>query len=594
MPTHHAFDDGAVVASIFAGGSSASEVKSLLTQVASVLPGFDVGTEPKVASQLRPVAVAAAASVAAFASAFYVTGDLLVANAAGAVPALGALGYATEVVSTRASKLLAAVAEGLLPRPAKRHVPPSKPRDADPAATGRRRRPSDGSYPLALDTFLVGPTVTIGVVAPQAGAASGATATNTRNVPAVLTERIGPMIGPVVGAAEKIHLPAADAHAGVALIGQPGSGKSAVLRAIWGWNCLERVAPSGLERWPGARNATVAFESKGDGADLYRRWADAAGDKTVMVEVADPSSWSIDVFAVPGSASERASWFVNAMVYAFGDGSIQDRSFETLQSVLTAGLAIPDDVATEAGLAPGRSPLWYAFVLLGGHGDQKGQALAAAVAVAAVAAEAGANEHALGDGGPGPDSASTDLGVASEKLSPLYATAGGKVSDAQRRNLTEAPRNKVGQLLGLESWWAPDRRRVTWDQVLDGHRSIVVNTGVSTSGHLVDERLCSQMSALLMYGLKSAIQRRCSGWQDRGQSVTVFADELALVAGASPEVITWLRNQGRSFGVRPIFATQYPEQLAREVRTAFMSFGTLVAFAQQNAMVVTEIVATGR
>ena len=589
MPTHHAWDDGAVVVSVFAGGRSAEDVRLLLGQVASVLPGFDVGTRPVVASAFRPVAAAGLVAGAVYGAAFAASGDPLFANAAGAVPALGAVALASGRVPTKATKLSDQVASGVLPRPPKRGTPPSAPRKENPNVAGPKGRASEGGYPLAPSSFLVGPTVTIGLVAPQAGAASGSTSTGSRAVPEALTRRIGPMVGEVVGSDSQVFLPAADSWGGVAMVGQPGSGKSQMLRSMWAWNCLERSAPAGEPGWPGRRNAMVAFESKGDGADAYRRWAQACGDKTLLVDLADPSSYGIDLFAVPGSVSERASWFTNALVYAFGDKAIQDRSFETIQAVMTAGLAVTPAVARRAELPADLSPLEYAYILLGGHGDAKGGKLSKAIFEVAVSDEREASSHMIGDGSDGPVSASTPLGVARERIAPLYGGDGVTVTDAQRRNLTEAPRNKLGQLLAAESWWSPKRKKVTWDQVLAKHRSIVVNTGVSLDGLLVDERLTGQMSALLMYGLKSAIQRNCSGWQSEGRSVTVFADELSLVAGAGPEVVTWLRNQGRSYGVRPVFATQYPEQLDVAVRTAFMSFGTLVAFSQQNTEIAERI-----
>lgn len=591
MPTHHAWDDGAVVVSVFAGGRNAEDVRLLLGQVASVLPGFDVGTRPVVASTLRPVTAAGVLAGGAYGAAFALSGDPMLANAAGAIPALGAAALASGRVPTKASKLSAQVASGVLPRPPKRGTPPSAPRKENPNVPGPKGRASEGGYPLAPSSFLVGPTVTIGLVAPQAGAASGSTSTSSRAVPEALTRCIGPMIGDAVGSDSKVHLPAADGFAGVALIGQPGSGKSQLLRSVWAWNCLERVSPAGVAGWPGRRNAMVAFESKGDGAVAYRQWAKVCGDKTLLVDLADPSTYGIDLFAVPGSVSERASWFTNALVYAFGDKAIQDRSFETIQAVMTAGLAVTPAVARRAELPSDLSPLEYAYILLGGHGDAKGGTLSKAIFEVAVTAEAEASARMIGDGSGAPVSASTPLGIAKERLAALYGGDGVTVTEAQRRNLTEAPRNKLGQLMAAESWWSPARKKVTWDQVLAKHRSIIVNTGVSLDGHLVDERLTGQMSALLMYGLKSAIQRNCSGWQAEGRSVTVFADELSLVAGAGPEVVTWLRNQGRSYGVRPVFATQYPEQLDGQVRTAFMSFGTLVAFSQQNTEIAEKVAA---
>ena len=46
---------------------------------------------------------------------------------------------------------------------------------------------------------------------------------------------------------------------------------------------------------------------------------------------------------------------------------------------------------------------------------------------------------------------------------------------------------------------------------------------------------------------------------------------------------------GSRFGVRPVFATQYPDQLDQDVRRALMSFSTLVAFGQDNARVAEDI-----
>jgi hypothetical protein len=88
------------------------------------------------------------------------------------------------------------------------------------------------------------------------------------------------------------------------------------------------------------------------------------------------------------------------------------------------------------------------------------------------------------------------------------------------------------------------------------------------------------MSAMLFFSLRSAIMRSCAGWQAAGRSVSVFVDELAVVARSSGEVVSWLRSQGRSYGVRTFLATQYLEQLAEDVRNALLSSETLVAYRQ--------------
>jgi DNA helicase HerA-like ATPase len=95
---------------------------------------------------------------------------------------------------------------------------------------------------------------------------------------------------------------------------------------------------------------------------------------------------------------------------------------------------------------------------------------------------------------------------------------------------------------------------------------------------------------MMMYSLYEAIKRNCSGWFEQGRGVSIFADELKLLAGSSADVITWLRDAGRSYGVRLFFATQYPEQLTEEVKNSVMGFGTLLAFSQNNPRVIETLI----
>lgn len=588
MPVHHSTGKSVTV-SFLAGGDSAFDVRSMLDQVAGSLPGFDVEVVSRVGSMRRTVAPWLVASAVAWVGVVVGVGWSALAGAAAALaPALVGLFVSAGRAGSMVGRVRRFAERGEVMRPARRILPAKRPHPG--SGSGWLDRLGGGDYPLASTSFLVGPQVVVGVVAPHAGASSGAALTERRAAPSALLDRIGPALGVAGEAAAMVHLPAESAWGGVGLAGTPGSGKSSALRSIWGWNCVERVAPSGAPGFPGARNALVAFESKPDGAAWYRRWSEGVGDDVAVIEVGDPSTWSIDLLGVPGTVEERARFFVNAMVYAFNDGAIQDRSFETLTAVLTAALCVTPAIAAAAGVSPEGSPLFFAHVLLGGLGDPMAVALAESLASEAARSEREAGSRSLpAAGGPqGPFVPLTEIGLADQKLLPMF---GGRSTEATRRSLCEAPRNKLGQLLGAESWWSPARVKVTWDQVLEHHLAVVVNTGVSTSGAVVDERLSGQMSALLMYGLRDAIQRRCSGWQEEGRSVSIFADELALLVGSSADVVTWLRNQGRSYGVRATFATQYPEQLPRPVRTVFMSFDTFVWFAQTNAEVVAEAAA---
>ena len=64
--------------------------------------------------------------------------------------------------------------------------------------------------------------------------------------------------------------------------------------------------------------------------------------------------------------------------------------------------------------------------------------------------------------------------------------------------------------------------------------------------------------------------------------MSVFADELALLAGSSAEVLTWLHDAGRSFGVRPYLATQRISQLPPALAESILDYGTVCWFVQSN------------
>jgi hypothetical protein len=192
-----------------------------------------------------------------------------------------------------------------------------------------------------------------------------------------MRERIGPLVGDNDG--RPVYLSAADAWSGTILFGQAGSGKSRLVQALFAHAGLERVQPSGRPGFTGAQNFLIAFESKGEGADAYVEWSKIVDDQALRIDFAGPGSIQLDILSIPGTADVRARAVVNAMKYAFSDGSIQERSFDTLTQVLTAGFAVTLDVAAVAELPVGMSPFFYANILLGGRGDAMGVALAGAI-----------------------------------------------------------------------------------------------------------------------------------------------------------------------------------------------------------------------
>ncbi|WP_237740792.1 type IV secretory system conjugative DNA transfer family protein [Crystallibacter crystallopoietes] len=597
VPVHHSMSANAVVMTITAGGSSREEVRSMLHQVTAGLPGFDLDSDVVFPARrhrfvfgLAVGALLAAATLFGLPQIPYeLPGWLPVAlYGVAAIAAAVGLGALTGRIKSPDTRLRSRLDRADFPAPPARRGKPSPPRKertikGQNGAPDKQLPASDGDYPFAPNSFIVAPTVIVGMVSPHAGAVSGETVTRSRATPPAMLQPIGPMIG--TNEDGRAHLSAPELLFGTAIVGRPGSGKSVITRTLFGWSCLERVRPSGRPGYPGSRNALIAFESKGDGVDKYLGWAHALGDKALLVDVGDPSTRAIDMFAVPGDNAARASFFTNAMRYAFGDQAIGDRSFETLVAVLTAALTVTDEVlemieGRNGQFIPlGRSPIFYAHLLLGGHSDATGVELGNGIKSVAVKLR-------------NRDTPNLELEAAYTAIASLYE---GRTESA-RRSFLEAPRNKISQLLALDHWWSPARPKITWEQVLSGHRSVIINTGSPRNGMMLDDSQNQQMSSLLMYSLQHAIKRVCSGWLEQGRSVSLFADELALLAGSSPEVISWLRDQGRSYGCRPFLATQRPEQLPALLRNNILTYATLISFAQNDPTTAREIadnVATG-
>ncbi|GEL47079.1 hypothetical protein CHO01_21950 [Cellulomonas hominis] len=570
-PTHHSMASDAVMVTIRVGAGSQREAAQLARQVRSTMPGFDQDTRAQVEHTARGALGWTGGGLAAGAGVSFGLPLAQVADVTGlGWPAVGGLLgsvlagvgalIAADVLPTRARRVHAAARAGALPGPASSPLLWRKAAD---------RRDDDGNsrhvaagYPLDRSVFKVGPQVVAGLVAPHAGAISGSARTATRATPPALTRRIGPLIG--TGAdGNPVHLSADDLHYGVVATGRAGSGKSQLIRSLFAWSLLERVRPCAMPGFPGARHGLIAFESKGEGAVAYEKWGAALGHAPLLVDVADPQTPGIDIFAVPGTLEDRAAFAANAMRYVFGDDAVGNQAFPAMVRVFSGAMVMTDELATRAGVRPGGSPFYYAHLLVGGQGDKVAEAIWGVINEEATRLEsAGAPDR--------------DLSAARDQLAGLFSGP----TPAQRRSVVGSSENKFYQLRMSEQFWTPARPKRTWDEILTGHQVVVINTGVSRSGVIVEDTASAQVSGMLTYALRHAVLRLCTGWQEQGRYTSIFADELSLLAGTSPEVIVWLRNQGRSYGARSAFATQYMDQLHPEVRAAVTTFATMFTFRQ--------------
>lgn len=563
---HHVNESEALVFTLLAGGDCHTDVASLLTEVAAALPGFDIETKAITRPGLRPAAGLGLGGVAALLGVQYVTDDLTLAAAIAAVPVALSASMVSGLTPTPAGRVVRSASRGKLRAPRRRPFFRFSVSKARKNVDEDTLRGLDRSWPLASTSFYVGPSVVVGLATPRTEGM--ATTVRMREPAPALTMRIGPMVGTAGRREAPVYLSAQDLSAGVGIIGIPDAGKSVLLRIIYGWSCLERKAASGMRGSVGANNTMVAFETKGEGAAKYAQWAEAMGDHVELVELADPDSMAIDMFAGPevGTVRERAELFIDAMTVGFGVDAIQGHSTNVLRAVFSAGLMLTPEHTTAAGYPEYDNPVAVANAMLCNDGDEVGIALSTYLLT-----------HLKNLDKTDPDR--EDWLDAARQMQLLYGKA---VTPAQRRRDVAAPRSKVNQLASAKSWWSPTRRHISWEQVLTEHRNVVVNTGVTTGGDRASSKLIAPMSAMLSHTLKVATERKCNGWQSQGRAVSIYADELSMLAEHSEEVIEWWRNQGRSYGVRLCLATQHPTQLSPKLRDTFLSFGTFFWFAQNS------------
>lgn len=587
MRTHHSRLPGAVVMSLYAGGRDTDRAADIVSRVASGIPGFGLNVAPRKITVKREIlrwvaGAGAALGVGMLAMLLHIALPVWVPITFAVACLLVALGTWKLILPSELRTLTRELKWGFVPAAPKRSAPVRKPRQ-EKQRTNREGTPYTqaefgGDYPLAPTGFLVGPHIPLALIAPHSGSSGGST-TASRPAPSEMRERIGPAIG--LNDSQLVRLDSSAAYAGVAVLGEAGSGKTALLEHLWGTASSERVRPSGIAGTP-HRHAMVAFDTKGDGLATaqYERWLDHNRDaQKTVIHVLDPTCpIGINLFPVlPGEGVDAwARKVVAALLYIWGEVSIGPRSFDTLTRVLEAGLAIAHspEIAQAVTLAPvrvGASPFYYADILLTNSGDALGVELAAALK------NAGTDPH---------NPAAASFAYITGRLAPLYGE--GK-TPAQRGQLVDAPRTKISALMSVEHWWSRGTQ-YTWPQLLESDIAVVLNTGIGPSGMLPDDKLREDMSGLLLYTLREDIRRTCVGWFEQNRAVTIFADEVKHIANTNDRVIRALRDDDRALGVRCVFATQTPETLVPEVRNTFFGFGSLIVFGQQAKSTVDAIV----
>lgn len=453
-----------------------------------------------------------------------------------------------------------------------------------------------GTYPLTRWGLMASAMIPASIM-PALASSRYASGVSVRSAPAVVRAPVGPAMA--VDEGGLTFLSGADLYTGVFVTGLPGSGKSYLLQSMVGWLCALRSPTTPLPRPEGVPQqiGMVAFDTKGDGEATrkYATWAAKFQVPVRMVEVAQHGGvGGVDLFPVPTDPGmvgagfhEWATEVVSALMYAYGEEAIGNRSRPSLVAAFAAGAAVhvlgaeilrDRDGNPVAELPAGQSPFWYANILIGNRTPQLAVSLAellfAAVELRSVVTVPW----------------QAQLEVVRQLLEPLY---GPGTTEAARRNLFDAPRSKIQPLLELEHYWTQPGC-VSWEAALSGHEMVLVNFGIPFAPGAVMVQMADatreKASQLVMYSLWKVIQRVCVGWRSVGRQVVVVADEVKHIAERSSEILEWLRNDGRAFGCAMLFATQFPDQLGERLRKTMLGFGTVVAYAQLDATVVRQLV----
>lgn len=574
--SHYSLSGDVMVGSLTVGGMDPSVAETVLTSLAATMPGFDVETSVvSPPGRLAGTGLSLLAGGAGAAAGHMVADSVPVAVAAAGVGGVSAVLHGTGRLPSRADKVAGSIASGEFSVPGRRsRTQVHAPRSAGTDRRGREVSAAPGTYPFRDEAFLLVPAQVAAIVCPHHGTGSASSGSRVLDLPPALSKAVGPVVGWVGD--QPVRLSSEDGFSGVMAFGRPGSGKTALVLCLFAFDSLERVRPTERPGTFGESNTLIAFEDKGaDGVLGYEAWLNQHGDASIRVDVADPSTARIDLLG-PGTPLQQATSLTNRMRYAMGSESIGPRSYNTLVQVFTVALLSTSQDGVAAGLPEHNSFMERADTLLCSRGDVAGVALFDAI-----------TQRVARSGADDPGTAQVQ-----EALIRLDSLYGPKATPASRRALVEAPQSKVALLCSVPSWWSDERMSVSFETILENHWAAVINTGPPVSGGvLADDSVTGVLSSMLMHALKGAIQSTCMGWRSTGRAVTVFSDELKLLSGHSPEVVEWMREQGRAFGVRLVFATQWPTQLHPGVRTATQGFGTVAWFGQDEPSVTQSAVA---
>lgn len=453
------------------------------------------------------------------------------------------------------------------------------------------------AYPAQRSTMIVTPVIVVAAITPESQAE--AMVQQSHPVPEALSHG-GVRLG-VDQHGRNCYLVPDQLHKGVGISGEQGSGKSVVTYGLMQWGVLHREDTT--PRVWGEDSRIVNIQMKDDhgvkAMDGFYRKHGIKG-RGLTTYLADERTPTIDLLGMLDGkdAYQTALSVARAMQYSFEKGDIQNDSLDVITMAMTIGIAaeryelrrvalrrkdpsskrIPEPLVDRIRrLEPQfggadqaqqqQSPIGWALMALCGSSGQAGAARALGQVCRAIDMESKQTNR--------------DMRQAAEAAEQLYGRPDknrqSTVSNQRLLDKTNASRNKIRQFMSCEHIFTPRRARITWRSILEnpGEYNIVV---AAHEGRQLPENMDKILGAWLMFRMWNTMTETCQNWQKQGKHVMLVCDELSLLANADDRILCSLHEQGRSFGLILVLATQYLEQLTPNLLRSFKGYGTLITF----------------
>lgn len=480
--------------------------------------------------------------------------------------------------------------EGMLARPRHRYRPYPHARSTGDEGKPARELP----YPTARSSILVTPLSAAGLLTPLPGDSAAQQAYHP--MPSALAERMDLRLG-VDQAGNPAGIDSRLLYSGISVFGQAGTGKTVLTHGIVEWLMKHRM-DSDPKTW-GRDSRIIDFEMKDSTGltvyDAYKRKNGLRGASR-LVDLPNPRSAQIDLIGY-WSGNDALSVGVTAasmMRASFEDGDIRGQSFDSLKQAFVIGVACqryeehnPGVLlrliqaarrfpGSELTVQPATVLEWAYLALLGGRGGvSSSRALGLALRTIIMNVRRDTANRLQ-----------QDMVEAADAALALYGGSGAKNDTPKRadrdiQQLAQAPRNKLNQLLDVGWLFDTRRARATWSMVLDQPADYMI-IAAPHDGLKLPDGIDRVIGSWLLQSLYQTINSRCDGWQAKGKHTAIVCDEVSLLAAGSPRSLVSLREQGRGFGVIPVFATQYPDQLPDVFRQSMLGYGTLCAYSTRD------------